>query len=223
MRNSNFAEKFESEADGRAADEGAAASGAPFARTLDASEVEGATNSLRLTTKMDLKDSDGPLVSDPLDQIIQKKTKRQHIREFAALIGLVFLIVASYKLFSPLLWDAFDSIRGREQSVARPPGNLKTILILSFIGALFALVGAWAPRLMSPVFDAWMAFARVLEKVMTFVILGAMWSVTFFPIGVIFKLIGKDPVNLTFDRSQPSYWESCETDRNDFALLERQY
>lgn len=141
--------------------------------------------------------------ADPLDEVTLGKTKRQHIRDFGFVIAWAMTIVAAYKLYHR--------------------GNLVTIVSLSAAAALFSILCAWAPKLMTPAFKGWMSFAKVLEVVMTRVILGVMWMVTFFPIGLVFRMLGKSPVTLGFDKARASYWENCDKKRADFSLLERQY
>jgi len=144
-----------------------------------------------------------PESTDPLDQVTFRKTKRQHIREFGVVIASALVIVAAYKLYHR--------------------GNLNTILTLSAVGASFALLGIYTPRLMIPVLKGWMRIGAVLEKVTTFVILGGMWCATFVPVGVLFKIIGKTTMTLGFEPDKASYWENCNSTRNDFKLLERQF
>lgn len=140
---------------------------------------------------------------DSLDEITFRKTKRQHLREFGVIIGCALVIIAAYKLYHQ--------------------GNLTTILSLSAASALFALFSIWTPRLMIPVLKAWMKLGGVLEKITTFIILGGMWIVTFLPLGLVFKLIGKTTVTLGFEPDRVSYWETCDPARKDFKLLERQF
>ena len=140
---------------------------------------------------------------DPLDEVTFRKTKRQHIREFGSVIALALVIIAAYKLYKS----------------ASP----QTILTLCASSAVFYSLCALAPRLMHPVFIGWMRFAKVLEVVMTKVILGLMWAGTFLPIGIAFKILGRSPMTLGFEPARLSYWEQCDKSRNDFALLERQY
>jgi hypothetical protein len=155
-------------------------------------------------TVIDEKNLANKMSLDPLDQILLKKTKREHIKDFGLVMACFFTLIAGYKLYA-----------NAEAGMG--------VLILSAVAASFYLLSAKLPRFMLPVFSAWMFFAGYLEKVMTFLILGLMWSVTFLPIGVIFRLIGKTTMTLKFDPSRSSYWEDCDNSRADFKLLERQY
>ena len=68
-----------------------------------------------------------------------------------------------------------------------------------------------------------MKIGAVLEKITTYIILGGMWYATFFPLGILFKLIGKTTMTLGFEPNKASYWNDCDKSRSDFQLLERQY
>jgi hypothetical protein len=79
------------------------------------------------------------------------------------------------------------------------------------------------PRLLMPVWYYWMKFALALGAFMTLVIITLAWIIMFIPIGILFKLIGKRTVNISFKSSSDSYWEQREDKYNDFKLLERQF
>ena len=140
---------------------------------------------------------------DPLDEVTMRKTKRQHIREFGMVIAGFMVLLAAIKLFRN--------------------GDVNTILTLCGCASLFFSMCIWTPRLMIPVFKGWMKFGGVLEKITTRIILGTLWFATFFPLGIVFRMIGKSTLTLGFEPDRKSYWENCENGRNDFQLLERQY
>ena len=68
-----------------------------------------------------------------------------------------------------------------------------------------------------------MKFALALGTVMTFVMVTLAWVIMFIPIGLIFKLIGKKTLDLSFKSTKTSYWEPRDDKSNDFKLLDRQY
>ncbi len=140
--------------------------------------------------------------TDPLDQIINKKTKREHVKDFGLVMSCFFAIVSCFQIYH---------------------GRTNITLALAAISCCFYLGSIYLPRAMMPVFSGWMFIGKYLEVVMTFVMLGLMWSVTFLPIGLIFKLMGKSTMTLKMDRNAKSYWENCDNSRADFKLLERQY
>ena len=71
--------------------------------------------------------------------------------------------------------------------------------------------GAWAalalicPRLLSPLYKAWMAFGHVLGWINARIILGVVFFVVVTPIGLVMRLAGKDLLRMKMQKSA-SYW-----------------
>lgn len=68
------------------------------------------------------------------------------------------------------------------------------------------MVGLVAPRLLRGVHSVWMAFALVLGHAMTRVILAAVFFLLVTPIGLLMRLVGRDPMRRTWDPGAESYW-----------------
>lgn len=64
--------------------------------------------------------------------------------------------------------------------------------ILGGAGALLLLCGAAAPGLLGPLHRGWMAFARVLGRVNTALFLGVVFFLVLAPLGLAFRLTGRD-------------------------------
>lgn len=129
------------------------------------------------------------------------KPVTKHVKDFGILIGAIFLIISAFKMY-------------KGSSILIPT---------TYIGLLFVLGGLYMPRLLMPVWYYWMKFALALGTFMTLVIVTLAWIIMFIPIGILFKLIGKRTVNLSFKSSSDTYWEQREDKYNDFKLLERQF
>jgi hypothetical protein len=71
----------------------------------------------------------------------------------------------------------------------------------------FAVCALLAPQVLTPLNRLWMAFGRLLHKIVSPVILGLLFLVAVVPTGLILRLTGKDPLRLKFDRQAPSYWQ----------------
>lgn len=80
------------------------------------------------------------------------------------------------------------------------------------LAALFALLGLIAPRVLAPVERAWMALAAVLATVMTHVVLTLTFALLITPMGLVIRLLGKDPLQLKRDPGRESFWEPVEPD-----------
>lgn len=73
---------------------------------------------------------------------------------------------------------------------------------------VFGILGAWAlllPASLQPVYRGWMAIGLVLGWINTRIILGIMFYVMFVPIGMIMRLMGKDPMAREIDKTRVSY------------------
>lgn len=73
---------------------------------------------------------------------------------------------------------------------------------------VFGILAAWAlllPTTLKPVYRGWMAIGLVLGFINTRIILGIMYYVMFVPIGLIMRLLGKDPMARKIDESKVSY------------------
>ena len=73
-------------------------------------------------------------------------------------------------------------------------------------GVLLAILAAAAPRALRPVYLALTAIGLPIGFVMSYVILGVVYFGLFTPIGLIFRVIGRDALCRKFDRGAETYW-----------------
>ncbi len=140
---------------------------------------------------------------DPLDLLWMGKSKRQHLKEFGALFGTIFLAIAAYRLL-------------KGQSVSAQA------LFLG-LAAAFAGSGFLAPALLAPVWSGWMKLAHYLSIVMTFVILGAVWCIGFLPMAAVVRLFGIKVVDQSYGGSVQTYWVKRDPKFDDFSRMKQQY
>jgi hypothetical protein len=57
-----------------------------------------------------------------------------------------------------------------------------------------------------PVYKAWMGVAHVLGKINTTIILSVLFFLIITPLGLVFRLLGRDPLALKLDRAAATYW-----------------
>lgn len=140
---------------------------------------------------------------DPLDVVTFNKTARQHVREFACIIAIVSFLIAGVKLYR----------------------NPTTVIVYDWIafGLVFLLAGYTLPKLMLPIWKGWMKFAVGLGMVMSTIIVSIAWVLMFWPVGILFKIIGKRVMDLSYKAPVTTYWEPRDEKLSDFKLLERQY
>ena len=74
--------------------------------------------------------------------------------------------------------------------------------ILAGVLWLWALI---APATLKPVYNGWMKVGHVLGWINTRIILGLMFYTVFFAVGLVLKILGKDPMSRKIDKSAESY------------------
>lgn len=77
---------------------------------------------------------------------------------------------------------------------------------------LFLVAGLLAPRALGPVERTWMAFARRLSIVSTFVLLTLSFYLVITPMSLLLRLLRKDRLQLKPDPGHSSYWVPVEPD-----------
>jgi len=73
------------------------------------------------------------------------------------------------------------------------------------VTALFWLVALVAPRLLKPINKAWVKIGDVLGFINSRIILGVMFFLLIFPIGLVLKILGKDSMNRKYNKDLDSY------------------
>jgi len=140
---------------------------------------------------------------DPLLELSFGKPVRQHVKEFGLLFAVIGTCVAAVKLY-----------RGRETT--------EWMMWLA-PAMLFAVLGLYAPRVLLPVWRAWMKLAHYLSLVMTSVVLTIAWCVGVIPIAGVMKIFGVKPMDLSYGANRTSYWETRNPKYDDFKRLELQW
>ncbi|HSG71946.1 MAG TPA: hypothetical protein VLA12_16130 [Planctomycetaceae bacterium] len=79
--------------------------------------------------------------------------------------------------------------------------------ISAAIGALFATIGTAAPKILKPVFLGLSLILMPIGIVLGEVLLFLAYVMVIVPIGIIFRLKGRDRLQLKFDRECESYWQ----------------
>ena len=109
---------------------------------------------------------------------------RSEGRRFGFVVGTAFLLIAAVSLW-----------RGHQI----PP------MILGGLGGALWLGGLLVPGRMGPVFDAWMAFAKVLSKVTTPVAMSIVYLIVLTPPGLAMRLFRRHPLVAKVDE-RGSFW-----------------
>ena len=126
------------------------------------------------------------------------------LRPFGILMGSVFSIISTILFFKGSKWYVY---------------GFGSVSLIFFILAFFA------PVLLRTFHRKWMRFAEVIGAFNMKLILGFVYIVFFSLIGLIFKLMGKDPMKRKFDPKSESYWMDHEVNEPNSGSerFERQY
>jgi hypothetical protein len=79
------------------------------------------------------------------------------------------------------------------------------------IAAAFAAIAAVKPDLLAPLNRLWFRFGMLLGRVVSPLVMGAVFFLCVTPTALILRLIGKDVLALRRDREARSYWIMRET------------
>ena len=74
------------------------------------------------------------------------------------------------------------------------------------LAAAFAALALVAPRLLFPLNYAWFRFGLLLHRVISPLVIGAVFFLCVTPIGVIMRFLGKDVLSLRRREDLSSYW-----------------
>jgi len=109
---------------------------------------------------------------------------RKELRQFGLLVGAVFTVIGLW----PLLF------RGE-------PLRLWAI----GIGGLLIACGGILPQLLAPVYKGWMWVGHIMGWINTRILLGIVFYALVTPIGLVFRLMGKDTMRQAFAESSATY------------------
>lgn len=115
---------------------------------------------------------------------MEQPTTTKDLRSFGLLVGGIFCVIGLW----PLVF------RGE-------PMRLWGI----GIGGVLVLLGGILPRALAPVHKGWMWIGHVLGWINTRILLGIVFYGLVTPIGLIFRMMGKDTMRQAFSESSSTY------------------
>ena len=104
-------------------------------------------------------------------------------RSFGIVFFIVFLLIALYPLTNS--------------------GEIRIWSVI--ISAIFLFLGLLNSKILSPLNKVWFKFGIFLGKIISPLIMGIIFFLVVTPIGLMMRLLGKDLLNLKYNKSQ-SYW-----------------
>jgi len=114
----------------------------------------------------------------------EQKTEGSSDRSFGLVFAVVFFLIAAW----PLLHGAIP----RWWAIG--------------VAAAFALVAVIRPTLLAGLNRWWIKLGVLLGKLVSPIALGVLFYGVLFPIGVVMRVAGKDPLRLKRDADAASYW-----------------
>lgn len=84
------------------------------------------------------------------------------------------------------------------------------------VAAVFGVLGLLAPKVLQPIFWAWMKFSIGINWVMTRILLTISFITLIVPVRFIFLIKGDDPLKRKWDPDRESYWEEPEDQPEQF-------
>ena len=112
------------------------------------------------------------------------KFQVKELRQFGLMVGGVFSVIG--------LWPMF--LRGE-------PLHLWAVVL----GSLLILLGSLVPTWLAPVHRGWMWVGHVLGWINTRIILGVIFYGLITPIGIAFRMLGKDTMRQSFSDTSSTY------------------
>ena len=104
-------------------------------------------------------------------------------RSFGIVFSIVFLLIAIYPLINN------DGLR----------------VWSLIIAIIFLVLGLINSKILTPLNKLWFKFGILLGRIVSPVIMGIIFFLVVTPIGLIMRIIGKDLLNLKFNKDK-SYW-----------------
>jgi len=114
---------------------------------------------------------------------MDQKIKTSSNKSFGIVFFIVFLIIALY----PMIKD----------------GDLRLWSLI--VSLIFLILGLINSNILTPLNRLWFKFGIFLGKIVSPIILGAIFFLIVTPTGLLLRLFGKDVINLKYNKDN-SYW-----------------
>lgn len=106
-------------------------------------------------------------------------------KSFGVVFSIIFMIIALYPLFV----------------------NSSINLIFFILSIIFIILSFTFPNIFKYPNLIWFKFGKLLGLIISPIILSIVYLSVIMPIGLIFKIIKKDPLEKLFDSNQKTYWK----------------
>jgi len=93
---------------------------------------------------------------------------------------------------------------------------------ISPFGLLFGAIGIAFPSAIKPIFKRWMIMAAAVGRFQTKLILTVFFYIIITPLGLLFRLLSKDMMDIRTDPDAPTYWKE-RAPLQDAGRFEKQF
>ncbi len=125
-------------------------------------------------------------------------------RSFGLIVGGIMLAIAGLSYF----------VGGHSGWLVR---------IFTLVGAPLVLLGIIWPAILTTPNRLWMKFGLLLGMIMTPIIMGLLYLITFIPIGLVMRARGHDPLRRNKRSPEESYWVVREPPGPDPKTMPNQF
>jgi hypothetical protein len=127
---------------------------------------------------------------------INWKPQRQQLRTFGLVGCAAFLFLGTWAWY-----------RHRVLGMHLAPSNAVALAwVLWIVGVACGVLALVAPPLLRPLYVALTAITLPIGFVVSHVIMGILYFGVFTPVGLLFRLMGRDPLNRRLEPAASSYW-----------------
>lgn len=120
----------------------------------------------------------------------RKPRTAKELRRFGVVMAVAFAVLSGIFLWHEKVWATW---------LFWPSGG-------------FLVLGLVAPRALGPVEMVWMAFAEVLGRIVTTLILTITFFLVITPLGFLVRLMSRDSFGRHPDRNATTYWVPVDPD-----------
>jgi len=101
--------------------------------------------------------------------------------------------------------------------------NKASGLPLLVIGLLFLIAALILPGLLSPLNRLWMWFGRGIQVVVNPIVMAVIFYGAICLVGLIMRVLGKDPLRQRLDPNAKSYWIERSPDADRLSTMKNQF
>jgi len=140
------------------------------------------------------------MLLDEIKKVIALADKRE-LRKFGITLGIISMVISLF-----LFWK-----------------NNNAAEYFLYCGVTILFLGVVFSGILKPIYIIWMGFATIMGFFMTRLILTLLFSLVFTPVGLILRLLRRDPLKEKIDKKAKTYWIKRENNDLNPKSAENQF